>query len=381
MKQLKILHITPWFPLSEKKIEGIFILDQVLALNEFCENHVLHIGFSDEEQFKDTSNYKGIPVERNIIKSVFNNWRFKELLVARKIKRFIQQHQHEFDVVNFMIAYPNAININQYVKRFPDIRFTITEHWSAYHNHFGLDKKNRGRKRIEKIFDNDIPLFVVSNALGEDIRQFTGLNNREYHVIPNVIHKSDFPYKKKENTSLFRFTSINSWSQMKDPFVLINAMERLAEKYPNIRLTLAGNGHYLPEMTEKIKEKQLEKFIDLPGRILKKDVPKLLHETNIYCQSSHYETFSVICVEALCTGTPVIAHKVGGMKDYIDQTNGILVDNLSVDAWTKAMEYAYQNTEQFNHQRIALSTQEKFDYPLVGELYYSHLKKAHNNER
>ena len=45
----------------------------------------------------------------------------------------------------------------------------------------------------------------------------------------------------------------------------------------------------------------------------------------IHC--SEYETFSVVCAEALCCGTPVIASRVGGIPEYIHSGNGILIKN------------------------------------------------------
>lgn len=375
MNQLRVLHITPWFPLSEQKMEGIFIAEHIRALSVHCHNHVLHAGFADKERIETGDQYLGINVDRILLKPVIDKWRIKELLIERRIRKYIRQNKGNYDIINFYIAYPNAIKLNTYLKLFKGIRFIITEQWSAYHTEFGLPKGHKGRKRIENIFRNEVPLFVVSNSLGKDIRHFIGNNERKFEVVPNIIKRSEFPFKPKEKSKTFRFTSVNSWSTMKNPFVLIEATEILWKKYPEIRMTLAGNGHFVPEMEKMIASKGLEEVIELPGRILKKKVPPLLHQTNVYCQSSHYETFSVICIEALSTGTPVIAHKVGGMTDFINASNGILVDDLETKSWAEALEKAYLNFDRFDPEQISLSCQETYDQEKVGELFFKRLIK------
>lgn len=56
-----------------------------------------------------------------------------------------------------------------------------------------------------------------------------------------------------------------------------------------------------------------------------RDVAHLLRAADIYVQPSHYEAFSNAVIEAMATGLPVVASRVGGMLDCIvDDENGLL---------------------------------------------------------
>jgi glycosyltransferase involved in cell wall biosynthesis len=55
------------------------------------------------------------------------------------------------------------------------------------------------------------------------------------------------------------------------------------------------------------------------------DVARLLRAADIYVQPSHYEAFSNAVIEAMATGLPVVASRVGGMLDcLVDDENGLL---------------------------------------------------------
>ena len=179
MSKLRVLHIVPWFPNPNNKVEGVFIAEHIKALNKFCDNKVLHYLFGNHRLIEE-DNFEGIDIDRVTLKPILNKWIFKEKLVSKHIIKYLIREQSNFDLVNFYITYPNAILITDLSKQFPKLKFCMMEQWSAYHTQFGLAKENKGRKRIENIFKNNIPLFTVSKALGDDILSFIGDKERTF---------------------------------------------------------------------------------------------------------------------------------------------------------------------------------------------------------
>jgi len=378
MNSLRILHIVPWFPNPKNKIEAIFIAEHLKELNKHCKNQVLHIQFGQSNFEIDKLN--DLSIERVTLKPLMDKWVFKEKKVTHYINKYLKQNQHNFDLVNFYITYPNAINITKLEKKFPLLKFCMMEQWSAYHTQFNLAKGNKGRLRIENIFNNSIPLFTVSNALGGDIQSFIGNTNRKFKVIPNCINVNEFKYLEKTNQKVFVFTSINNWSVMKNPIVLINAFGKLTKKYKDIKLVLAGDGVLMPEMKNLVKSLNISNQVQFLGRIPKHDVVNVLQNANLYCQSSNYETFSAICIEALATGTPVIATNIGGMKDFVNSENGALVDTMTINDWAEAMEQNYLSYNKFDKQQISKNCINQFNSKRVGELFHSELSKVVNEK-
>lgn len=378
--KLKILHIVPWFPHPENEIEGVFIARHIQSLKPHCDNEILHLRFANSGKTEMREEFDGIPLARITCKPFLNKWKIKEWMAARIIDNYLSKHEHQFSVVNFYIAYPNAISIGKLKSKYPRLKFMISEQWSAYHENFSLPKTNYGRIRIESMFKFQIPLVVVSTALGEDIRKFSGLANLPFSVVPNSVNEKTFTFKPKGSDHYFTFCSINNWSAMKNPLLLIEAFHLLNQAYPDTRLILAGSGNLDEEIQQKIRDLDLENVITQKGRISTSEVVDLLHSSNVYCQSSNYETFSAICIEALATGTPVIATNIGGMKDFITPENGFLVDEMTPLSWKNALETTMLNYANFSLDEISRKCVNTYNQQKVGQTFYTQIAAVYDAE-
>lgn len=378
MDPLRVLHITPWFPNPTNHIEGIFIKKHIQALNEFCENDVLHVASHLNISENVQGEVDGIHFQRKSFKFFSERWIIKEKVIARHLNKWLKKNANRYDHINFYIAYPNAVDIKKFKTKFPKHTFSITEQWSAYHQEFKLQKGTKGRNRIEQIFQHKTPLFTVSSALGNDINNFISPQKTSFTVIPNIVDTSTFSHESNEKATTFTFCSINTWSELKNPFVLMKAIAKLKKDGVNAQLILAGEGQLSTKMKEFVANHKLNDAIQIRGRIPSNEVAQILQESHVYCQSSEYETFSAICIEALACGTPVVAHKVGGMVDFVDKENGLLVPSLEVEDWKNAMLSIMKSYQQFDRTTISTNARNRFNANVVGELFYNEILKLKN---
>lgn len=373
MKKHQILHIASWFPSEENPKSGSFVLDHVKGLQDHCENTVLHIQFSEHKKSTKTEFYDGIKVIRISLKPFLNRWRIKEFLAKKAIGQFLRKNVGQFEAINFYGAYPNGIGIGKFKQTYPQISFSITEVWSAYHYNFNLPENSKGKQRIASIFSHEIPLFVVSSALGQDLRNFTKQPNLSYTIIPNSIDADHFNFSIPEKKSGITFASINHWSKVKNPEVLIEAFADLLIEFPDSKLILGGSGELIPTMKNLVNQLNLTEAVQFLGNLTRQEVARTLAQANVYCQSSHYETFSIICVEALAVGRPVIATKIGGMVDFIHETNGILVPEPTKEAWLNAMKKMIHTYDQFNLEKISTEICNRYNSKTISTLYFNEL--------
>jgi glycosyltransferase involved in cell wall biosynthesis len=103
---------------------------------------------------------------------------------------------------------------------------------------------------------------------------------------------------------------------------LVEAFGSACGEIPNARLFLVGRGN-LSEVEEAAAAFPPDKIVKAGWRA---DVPACLNAMDIFVQPSLSEAFSQVLIEAMGVGLPVVATKVGGADEVIENgVNGILV--------------------------------------------------------
>jgi glycosyltransferase involved in cell wall biosynthesis len=80
--------------------------------------------------------------------------------------------------------------------------------------------------------------------------------------------------------------------------------------------------------------------ITLAGRVAHDEVPRWLAAADVVCQPSLVEPFGLATLEAMASGRPVVATRVGGPPEFVPREGGVLVDPLDDDALKAALDQA-----------------------------------------
>ena len=105
---------------------------------------------------------------------------------------------------------------------------------------------------------------------------------------------------------------------------LINAFDEVKRQIPNAKLILAGRGK-LKEVEDTVGRLGLGRRIVFAG--WQDDVSLVYNAMDIFVQPSLSEAFSQVLIEAMGCRLPVIATKVGGAAEVIEnEVNGILIE-------------------------------------------------------
>jgi len=156
-------------------------------------------------------------------------------------------------------------------------------------------------------------------------------------------------------------------SPAKNPAGFINIARELLKERKDVIFLFAGGGEMLNEMREQVINLHLENDIIFLG--VRKDIPELLSNFDIFILPSLWEGMPRSVIEALALSKPVIAHRVGGLEEIIkDGENGLIISLNQTAEFAKGINFLLENPTICSKMgRIGKMTALKYDFNNVVE--------------
>lgn len=127
--------------------------------------------------------------------------------------------------------------------------------------------------------------------------------------------------------------------------VLLRAVAALTGKFPALRVLIAGEGPERAELEALAAELGVADRVTLLGQ--RSDVPDLLAALDMAVSSSSFEGTPLAMMEYMDAGLPVVATRVGGVPDLIDDgVHGLLVEPGDPGALAAAMGELLRDPER-----------------------------------
>jgi glycosyltransferase involved in cell wall biosynthesis len=107
---------------------------------------------------------------------------------------------------------------------------------------------------------------------------------------------------------------------------LIKSAEMVLQKNSNLVFLVIGKGPDLSEVKERIRQLKLEKNVKLLGFVSDEELPFYYNTADFFIlPSKSGEGLPLVSLEAMACGLPVIATKVGGIEEIMEENFGIIV--------------------------------------------------------
>lgn len=130
--------------------------------------------------------------------------------------------------------------------------------------------------------------------------------------------------------------SLGRLGQRKGTYDLINAIEIVKEKIPDVKCYLAGDGE-IEKCRDIIQKKNLNDSIILTGWVGFDDKLDLLKKSSIFVLPSYNEGLPMAILESMACGKVVISTTVGAIPEVVKADNGILIQPGDVNALASAI--------------------------------------------
>ena len=167
---------------------------------------------------------------------------------------------------------------------------------------------------------------ALTPEVQSSVAEFYGLPLSRVPVIYNGIDLSRcVPKTTYETGETVTILHVGRFDVPKNHPGLLEAFRLLLETHPECRLRLVGDGELRPDMEKLAREKGIADFVEFCG--MQSNVYPYLHDADIFTLPSIYEGNPMTIIEAMGTGLPIVASRVGGIPDMIsDGESGLLVE-------------------------------------------------------
>ena len=190
--------------------------------------------------------------------------------------------------------------------------------------------------------------------------------------VPMVYNGIDLSaYIKKTNYFLHGggvIVHVGRFSNQKNHKRLIDALAIVHNEFCHVKLLLIGGGELECDIHSYVDSRNLGSDVFFLGK--KDSVIHILNDADIFVLSSDYEGMPLTIIEAMATGLPIVATKVGGIPDMIeDGVSGTLVDPTGEDIAKALIAYLTSRELRQKHGNESYSRSSRFSSSIMAMDY------------
>ncbi len=224
----------------------------------------------------------------------------------------------------------------------------LTKKPKIFHLH-GIDLNFFKRYHLNRfILKNTADLYIsISTQMSKDLVEL-GIPESKIAYLPNAVDVNRFSPKKEKEENLILF--VGRINPAKGVHILIDSLQHI--KKP-LKLVIIGpvvkDREYFQDLLngsiKKINQEGTHKITYL-GPLNHQEIIQWYQKASILVLPSFFEALPVVLLEALACGTPVVATRVGGIPDIVqDHENGLLVPPNDPLKLADAIQYLIDNEE------------------------------------
>ena len=244
---------------------------------------------------------------------------------SNKIKKIIEKEKP--DIINVHTPVPGLGDLTSYVGR--NIPQVITYH--------------TGSMRKENFLDIFILLYEKA-ALGFMLRRAksvvcssdfvrTGFLKKyiaKSETITPGVDAENFtpnPERKSQNPTVLFVAKMENGQEHKGLKTLLDAMKILKEEFPNIKLSVVGDGDLKDGYEAYAADCGLKANVEFRGRLEGKELARAYQAAHIFTLPTSSDSQPLVILEAMATGLPIVSTEVGGIPTMItDNKEGFLIE-------------------------------------------------------
>lgn len=162
-------------------------------------------------------------------------------------------------------------------------------------------------------------IIVLSESTRGELESLFGVQGKVYTIQNPCPEIAASPYTDEGREILYA----GMLNRNKGYADLIRAFARVAARYPDWKLTIAGEGE-LREARRLVADLGLTGRVSFPGWVRGEEKDRLFRRASVFCLPSYAEGFPMAVLDAWAYALPVVSTPVGGLRDRLVDGENVL---------------------------------------------------------
>lgn len=309
--------ITNLFPLPWEPNRATFNRQQFAQLDdEFDKSILVPVAFpewfSHRKEIKQTANLRYVPYFYlpKIGRRFYSVFMFLSILMHSGW--WLINKKPKIMLASW--AFPEAVAAC-WLSRLFSCRFFFKVHGSDINLHGKIPAR---AQQIVKAANRASGILSVSKALADEMVGM-GIKRKKVSVIYNGVDHQKFGVEAKAPLNGDYLLYVGNLKHDKGVIELIKGFANVCNDYPTLNLVYAGSGIEKKRLTELSKALNIADKVQLLGSVEHHKLPALITHAKALVLPSYNEGVPNVVLEAMACGTPVLATRVGGIPEVIDE--------------------------------------------------------------
>jgi len=234
---------------------------------------------------------------------------------------------------SFIAIHTNAAALLSKLKKNP---FVLTIH------SFGENPSNFYSDMFTKVYNSSIGKITLKFAdkvivLSSEAKVYflqLGVDEEKIRIVPNGIDykrfanfhpKVNFKQRYSINGKVVLFVS--NLQQRKGAQYLLKAAPQILREVPNTSFVIVGDGPYRKYLEDLSNRLHIKNKVIFTGSLSDQELLEAYHIADVFVLPSAFEGLPTVILEAMASGVPIVATKVGGIPSIVqDGITGFLIN-------------------------------------------------------
>jgi glycosyltransferase involved in cell wall biosynthesis len=195
-------------------------------------------------------------------------------------------------------------------------------------------------------------VIATDEATRAEVPRYLGVAPTQVVVLPNGIDQDELreatpsdwervarqalPSLKTASLVLLSVGRIERYKGFGDTLEALERLETRGALPPGWAWVVVGEGRYASAILRRTRH-GIARHLLLAGRVSDTLLHALYERADVFVHATHYEGSSLVTLEAMAHGLPVVATRAGGIPDKVDETTGRLVEPGDVAGLARAL--------------------------------------------